>query len=94
MDMKHVVGRDKGKIVLYALSTCVWCKKTKRFLSDHGVAYDYIDVDLLGEKEKEKAKHEITRWNPRCSFPTLVINDNSCIVGYDEEKMRKVVADE
>ena len=94
MYMKHVEGKNRGRIVLYALSTCVWCKKTKRFLSNYDVAYDYVDVDLLEEDEKEKAKHEITRWNPRCSFPTLVINDNTCIVGYDEGKMRKAVADE
>ncbi len=94
MDVKHVEGKNRGKIVLYGLSTCVWCKKTKRFLKHHGVAYDYVDVDLLGEEDKEKVKHEITRWNPRCSFPTLVVNDNFCIVGYDEDKIREVVTHE
>lgn len=93
MDIEHVEGKDKGKIMLYALSTCVWCKKTKRFLNDHGVAYDYIDVDLLGE-EKETVKQEITRWNPRCSFPTIVINDSQCIIGFDEKKLREAIGNE
>jgi len=30
MAMTHVDGKNKGKIMLYALSTCVWCKKTKQ----------------------------------------------------------------
>lgn len=94
MDMKHVAGKDRGKIVLYALSTCVWCKKTKKLLNNLGIAYNYIDVDLLSEKEKEKAKQEITRWNPRCSFPTIVVNDDACVVGYDEEKIREVLGNE
>jgi len=94
MDIKHVDGKDKGKIMLYALSTCVWCKKTKRFLNDRGVAYDYIDVDLCGEEEKEKIKKEIMQWNPRCSFPTIVINDNQGITGFDERKLREAIGEE
>jgi len=48
MEMKHVEGENKGKVILYALSTCVWCKKTKRLLNQLGVDYYFIDVDLLG----------------------------------------------
>ena len=32
------------KIFLFALSTCVWCKKTKKLLDQFGVKYDYADV--------------------------------------------------
>ena len=32
MEINHVDGQDKGKVMLYALSTCVWCKKTKKLL--------------------------------------------------------------
>ncbi len=94
MDIKHVDGKNRGKIMLYALSTCVWCKKTKKFLNDHGVAYDYIDVDLCAEEEKEKIKKEIMRWNPRCSFPTVVINDKQGITGFDERKLREAIGEE
>ena len=43
---EHVEGENKGKILLYALSTCGWCRKTRQLLDDLGVAYDYIYVDL------------------------------------------------
>jgi glutaredoxin-like protein NrdH len=94
MEFKHIEGKDKGKVVLYALSTCAWCKKTKRLLNELGVTYNYIDVDLLDEKNKEKAKQEIMEWNKRCSFPTIVINDNKCIVGFDEQKIREALGNE
>ena len=93
MKMHHVDGKDRGQVLLYALSTCVWCRKTKRLLDSLGVAYDYTNVDLLDETEKEQAKENIRKWNPRCSFPTIVVNDNACIVGYDEDEIKEVLGD-
>ena len=87
---KHMEGRDVGHILLYALSTCVWCKMTKKLLNELGVAYDYIDVDRLDEDEKETVMEELDHWNPSHSFPTLVINDLRPILGYDERKIREV----
>ena len=92
MDIKHVAGKKNiGKVMLYALSTCMWCKKTKALLNDLGVDYDYADVDLLEGKDRETAIDIIKKYNPACSFPTLVINDQKCIVGYNEEDIRKAV---
>jgi glutaredoxin len=93
MDMKHVKGKNKGDIVMYALSTCGWCKKTKRLLNEMGVEYHYTDVDLLEGEERAKAMEELNRWNPRRSFPTLVIN-NECIVGYQEQKIKEAIGRE
>ena len=69
-EMKHVEGRDAGRVILYALSTCAWCRKTKRLLDDLGVDYHYVDVDLLQSAEQSQVKDEVRRWNPKCSFPT------------------------
>jgi glutaredoxin-like protein NrdH len=88
MNFTHVDGKDLGKILLYALSTCPWCNKTKKFLDDNGISYDYIDVDLLAGEERETTIQAVTKWNPRCSFPTIVINDSKCIVGFDEKEMK------
>ena len=91
MDMNHVEGKNKGHVVLYALSTCAWCKKTKNLLNKMGVEYYYIDTDLLKGEELDKTVKKIKEWNPRCSFPTIVINDDTCIVGYDEAKIKEVL---
>lgn len=91
MNMKHVDGEKKSDLVLYALSTCVWCKKTKAFLSDLRVGYDYVNVDELAGQEREQTIAELQRWNPKCSFPSLVINSDTCVVGYDEGKIREAL---
>jgi glutaredoxin len=88
---KKVPGKKKGDIILYALSTCGWCMKTKNLLKDLGVEYRYIDVDLLDGQSKEEVTKEVTRWNPSCSFPTMVINNSKCIVGFKEEEIRKAL---
>jgi glutaredoxin-like protein NrdH len=90
MGMIHVAGKNKGNIVLYALSTCVWCRKTKQMLDQLGVEYDYAEVDLLQGEEKSNAMTEVKKMNPRCSFPTLSINEQ-CIVGFDESKIQEAL---
>jgi glutaredoxin-like protein NrdH len=90
-DMEHTDGIDKGQITLYALSTCVWCGRVKSLLQDMGVAYDYVYVDNLAGDAREKTMEEIKRWNPRCSFPSIVINNSQCIVGFEEKKIREAI---
>jgi glutaredoxin len=91
MDIKHVEGRKAGKLMLYAISTCPWCRKTKALLDELGVEYSYIDVDLVPEEEEDKINQEVERWNDRLSFPTLVIDDEEVIIGFQEEKIRQIL---
>ena len=91
MKIEHVEGENKGKILLYALSTCGWCKKIKELLSELGVEHSYIFVDLLEGQEKDDTMEDVKKWNPRCSFPTLVINDEKCIVGYKEDEIKEAL---
>ncbi|MDD5038407.1 MAG: glutaredoxin family protein [Dehalococcoidales bacterium] len=91
MAVVHIPGKNSGHIMLYALSTCGWCQKTKKLLDDLGVAYDYEYVDHLDGDEREKAIKEIAVWNPSCSFPTVVINSETCIVGYKEDEIREAL---
>jgi glutaredoxin-like protein NrdH len=85
----HITGNNKGKVVMYGLSTCVWCKKTRQLLTDLGVDFDYIYVDLLSGNEEESAVREVKRFNPSVSFPTVIINDERAISGFDEQAIRK-----
>jgi glutaredoxin len=90
MKFEHVAGKDKGKITLYALSTCIWCKKTKDFLLGLGVGFDYIYVDLLQGEDRSQAVNEVKRYNPSTSFPTLVIGEK-CIVGFREKEIKEAL---
>lgn len=91
MKIEHVDGRNAGKVMLYALSTCIWCRKTKQLLTDMGVEYDYVYVDLLTGQDKDDAVNTITKWNPDCSFPTMVLNESKCIVGFKEPEIREAL---
>jgi glutaredoxin-like protein NrdH len=91
VETEHVAGKDKGKVMLYALSTCGWCKKTRELLSELGVAYDFAYIDLLRGKEQDDAIREIKQYNPACNFPTLVIDGEKCIVGFNEKDIREAL---
>ncbi len=52
VEMQHVEGQDKGKLVLFALSTCGWCKKTRALIEDLDASYDYVYVDLTKGQRK------------------------------------------
>ena len=89
MALQHVAGKNKGKIVLYALSTCPWCRKTKKLLEDLGVEYSFGDVDLMDDAEKNEAIKVVQKWNPGASFPTMIIDDDKCIIGFQESKIKE-----
>ncbi|MCU0852994.1 MAG: glutaredoxin family protein [Thermoplasmata archaeon] len=75
---------------VYALSTCPYCKRTRRFLDEHKVAYDCIEVDLLDDDEQDKALEEVQKLTGRSSFPVVIIGDE-IIVGHDEERLKKAL---
>jgi glutaredoxin len=91
IELKVVEGKNKAKIILYALSTCGWCAKTKQFLDELGVSYAYVYVDLLSGADSEEAIAEIQHWTPQISFPTIVINEKVCITGYKPEKILEAI---
>lgn len=64
--------------------------KTKKLLDSLGIEYSYIDVDLLDDDASDEMNKEIARWNPKESFPTIVIDNKKCIVGYQEDKIKEL----
>jgi glutaredoxin len=94
--MAQAKGRVTGRrgdhrITLYALSTCIWCRRTRQLLESEDVTFDYIYVDLLDAAEREQAKSEIRRWNPSTSFPTIVIDEELSVVGYKPDRIRELI---
>ena len=86
-----VEGMDKGQIVMYGLSTCIHCKKTKEFLKELGVSYKYIFVDLLPEDELNSVYDEMKKFNPSGSFPTTVIKGKTVIVGSKLDEIKEAI---
>ncbi|MDD1727749.1 MAG: glutaredoxin family protein [Methanospirillum sp.] len=88
----HIEGTDKGRIMLYALSTCGHCRRTRELLNELGVAYDYLYVDQLSRTEMDEIITEIEKYNPRASFPTMVINGTKVIIGSREDEIREALS--
>jgi glutaredoxin len=79
--------------MIFTLSTCGWCKKTKQLLKDLDVEYEYVDIDTISGEEREKVREELRKHNPRMSAPTVVIDDGkNVIIGFDEEEVREALA--
>ena len=89
--MQHVPGENRGQIVLYALSTCGWCRKTRELLKEKGVEYHFVYVDLLPADEKDEIMKELAHWNPMRSFPTIVFDGRKIVVGYKPEEIEEAI---
>lgn len=87
----RVEGTDRGEVMLYALSTCIWCRKTRELLDSLGVGYSFVYLDQLVGAQQDEAMDEMARANPARSFPTVVINGEIVIRGFDESRMREAL---
>ena len=76
--------QQQKKVMLYALSTCAWCNKIKRFLKDNEIVYDYVDVDEpLTPKKKPSAApppaHQFGKVEAACVFCGQLTSDWWCL---------------
>lgn len=92
MNLTHVDGENKGSVLLFALSTCGWCKKVKDLLDELNVEYDYIYADLTQGEEREELLVELKKYNSKISFPTLVINQSKTLIGYSPDEIKEYLA--
>jgi len=92
MQFSKVSGKKNDhKVTLFALSTCVWCKLTKQFLNENDVSYEFVDVDLLDEEDKEKTRQTITSKGGSLSYPTIIVDDKVVITGFRKDKLKEAL---
>lgn len=92
MQVTKVSGKKSDhKVTVYALSTCVWCKLTKQFLSENGVTYEFVDVDLLDDKDKNKVHETISSKGGSLSYPTTIIDDKTVITGFRKDQLKEAL---
>ena len=88
----HVQGsHNKHNTTLFALSTCGWCRKTRKFLEDQRVAFDYVYVDLVVGDERKEVLAQVRQWNPSASFPTIVVDGRLSIVGFRKDQLEEAL---
>ena len=79
-------------VKVFSLSTCSHCKATKKYLSDCTIKYEFVDVDLLKGDERKAIIEDVKKFNPRCSFPTIIIGEK-VIVGFKEKEIKEALGE-
>lgn len=74
---------------LFALSTCGHCKAVKKLLAEL-VPYELVEVDLLEGDVRTEAMAQVKQYNPRCTFPIVIIG-GAIIIGHREEAIRQAL---
>jgi glutaredoxin-like protein NrdH len=90
MNISKVPGKNtKHKVLIYALSTCVWCKMTKQYLKDNAVEFEFVDVDLSTDEDRDKIRKHIQNLGGSLSYPTIIVDDKKVITGFRKDLFKK-----
>ena len=92
MKTVKVSGKNKKhKVLLYAISTCGWCKRAKNFLNDNNVDYEYVDIDLCSSEDKNTIRQDILKRGGVLAYPTVIIDGKTLLTGPSPDKLREVL---
>ena len=92
MNVVKVAGKNKShKVLIYALSTCAWCKMTKQYFKDNDFEFEYVDVDLASDEDHEKIRENIEKRGAPPSFPTIIVDGKTVITGFRKDLIKEAV---
>lgn len=77
------------KVSMYTLSTCPWCRKTKKFFTEKNVSFDFIDYDLADEATQKRIITDMERYKAS-GFPFVMINGDT-VEGYNPDRYTKLL---
>jgi len=77
-------------VMLYALSTCPYCRMTRKYLEENDVEFDVLEVDLLEGDERTAAIAKVKEISGGSSFPVVVI-DGETIVGFNKKRIKELL---
>ncbi len=78
------------KVTIYALSTCLWCRKTKKYFEEQNIPFEAIDYDKQDEARQAAMMEEMRQAGCRGAFPFLRIGE-ACTQGFDPEKFQELL---
>lgn len=94
VESKTVSGKiSKHKVMLYTLSTCIWCKRLKSKLTARDIKYSYIDIDLIPYMQKQVLKTQLKQVKPRLTFPMMFVDDEFIPNAELDQKIEELVRD-
>jgi len=83
--------RKEPKLFLYTLSTCGWCKKTKEFLKENGMAYEYVDVDKVNRDEQREVIDDLKKRGAPLAFPIIIVDNEQVISGFKKQAIEEAI---
>ncbi len=84
---KKISGK---KVTIYALSTCPWCKKAKKFFMEKGLQVEYIEYDKVDKEMRKSIAEECAAYMKELAFP-VVKSGEKVVVGYDIKKYENLL---
>ncbi len=91
MNVIKVNGGNKNhKVFMYALSTCVWCKRIKQFLKDNDIDHEYVDVDLESAEERKKIEGDLASRDCYV-YPALLVDGGRLIKGFKVDEIKEAL---
>ena len=79
------------KPIMYALTTCQHCKNTRKFLDSNNVDYIVIYLDEYSGSQRSDLMEKVRTYNPRGTFPTIVVPGGKVIVGFRKQLMQEAL---
>ncbi len=76
-------------VIIYAMSTCPWCKKAKNYFAERNVEFECTEYDLADEETQAKIKREMDA-EGTTSFPFVRIG-SEVVVGYRPEAYARLL---
>jgi len=77
---------QKHKIKVYSTKSCLYCVMEKDFLKENKIEFEDIDVST-----NHKAANEMIKKSGQMGVPVTEI-DGEIIVGFDKEKLKKILS--
>lgn len=78
-------------VIFYGLSTCIHCRHAREFLEERQVGFELHYVDQASGEERSNLLAAVKAVNPSVSFPTIVIDGTSVVVGFQPQVMTKAL---
>ncbi len=77
---------QKHKIKVYSTKSCHYCTMEKDFLKQNKIEFEDVDVS-----DNQKAANEMVKKSGQMGVPVTEIDDE-IVVGFDKEKLKKILS--
>ena len=87
------INHVSDKPIMYALTTCQHCRNTRKFLDERDAAYTCIYLDTFPHAQRDELMEIVRTYNPRGTFPTILLPNGKVIVGYRRHLLEEAFND-